>query len=245
MKVHVLGSSGTYPVPGRPASGFVVEHGTTRVWCDAGPGTFLSLPFESDLIDAIVVSHQHPDHCSDLLTAFHSWTYRPNPRNGVPLFAPAPVWERLVAFVGSSEKLEQAFAFRPVDDGQQVEVGTLAIEFVAMEHSVPALGSRWLGGGRSLFYTGDTGPQGEWSGRLGGVDVMLAEASYQDATRDPNYPMHMSAREAGEIARRLGVGRLVLTHIPPHLDATRSVHEAEQAFDRPVALATPGAWFSV
>jgi hypothetical protein len=32
----------------------------------------------------------------------------------------------------------------------------------------------------------------------------------------------------------------MLTHIPPYLDPTRSVAEAEQVFDRPVELAVPG-----
>jgi ribonuclease BN (tRNA processing enzyme) len=57
--------------------------------------------------------------------------------------------------------------------------------------------------------------------------------------------MHLSAAEAGEIAREVGAGRLVLTHIPPYLEVARSVHEAEQAFGRPVAVATPGTSFDV
>ena len=72
MKVHVTGSSGTFPVPGRPASGFLIEQGSTHIWCDAGSGTFTSLPVGSDLVDAVVISHQHPDHSADLLIAFHA-----------------------------------------------------------------------------------------------------------------------------------------------------------------------------
>ncbi len=41
MRLHVVGSSGTFPAPGRPAAGYVVQQGETRVWCDAGPGTFM------------------------------------------------------------------------------------------------------------------------------------------------------------------------------------------------------------
>jgi hypothetical protein len=37
----------------------------------------------------------------------------------------------------------------------------------------------------------------------------------------------------------------VLTHIPPYLDVSRSVHEAETTFDRPVSLAMPGVTFDV
>lgn len=247
MKVHVLGSSGTYPVPGRPAAGFLIEHGGTRVWCDTGPGTFVAMPMDPDLVDAIVISHQHPDHCSDLFTAFHAWTYRPDPRRQVPVFAPQAVWDRISAFLdkGQGSALEETFSFNPARPGDRVSIGSIDVAFASMDHSVPTVGSRWEADNRTLFYTGDTGPGGDWQDLARGVDVLLAEASYQDATRDPDYPQHMSATEAGEIGRRLGVGRLVLTHIPPHLDVTLSIHEAELAFDRPVAFATPGASFDV
>jgi ribonuclease BN (tRNA processing enzyme) len=76
------------------------------------------------------------------------------------------------------------------------------------------------------------------------VDLMLSEAAYQDRS-DGDYPHHLTATEAGEIAREVGAKRLVLTHIPPYLDASRSIHQAEVAFDRPVALAMPGVTFDV
>lgn len=247
MKVHVIGSSGTYPAPGRPAAGFLIEHAGTRVWCDAGPGTFMAMPVDTDLIDAIVVSHQHPDHCSDLFTAFHAWTYRPDPRTRIPLHAPEAVWERITAFLdkGQGSVLDTTFEFTPAATGDRVSLGSLEVTFTEMDHSVPTVGSRWEADNRSLFYTGDTGPGGVWRDTAEGVNVLLSEASYQESNKNSDYPMHMSAAEAGQIARDLGVDRLVLTHIPPYLDVARSVHEAEQTFDRPVAVATPGATFDV
>jgi ribonuclease BN (tRNA processing enzyme) len=247
MKVHVLGSSGTFPVAGRPAAGLLIEHGSTRVWCDAGPGTFVAIPMDADMIDAIVLSHQHPDHCSDLFTAFHSWTYRPDPRSSVPVYAPQSVWDRISSFLdkGQGSVLDQTFQFNPVKGGDRATIGTLQVTFADMDHSVPTVGSRWEAENRTLFYTGDTGPGGDWHEVARGVDVLLAEASYQDSTRDPDYPQHMSASEAGSLARELGVARLVLTHIPPYLDVSLSIHEAEAAFDRPVAFATPGTSFDV
>jgi len=242
MRVHVVGSSGTYPGPGRPASGYLIESGRTRVWCDAGPGTFVSMPVDTDLIDAVVVSHQHPDHCVDLMAAFHAWKYRPDPRDPVPLFAPQAVWDRVCDFL---EQEPSSFEFTPVWTGSEIVIGELGVEFVEMDHSVPTVGSRWDGNGRTLFYTGDTGPAGDWRRLAADVDVMLAEASYQGETEDKLYPHHLTAAEAGQIARQVGAGKLVLTHIPPYLDPSVSVGEAEQVFDRPVRLAVAGASFDV
>ncbi|HEX9762088.1 MAG TPA: MBL fold metallo-hydrolase [Acidimicrobiia bacterium] len=247
MRVHVIGSSGTFPVPGRPAAGFLIEHGDTRVWCDTGPGTFVGLPVDPDMVDAVVISHQHADHCTDLLTAFHAWTYRPNPREGVPVLAPQSVWSRMSSFVdkGQESVFDRTFVFRAVSDGDTARFGDIAISFAGMNHSVPTVGSRWEADNRTLFYTGDTGPAGSWKEAARGVDVFLCEASYQESNKNPDYPHHMSAAEGGQIAREIGAHRLVLTHIPPYLEVARSVHEAEQTFDRPVAAATPGASFDV
>ena len=247
MRVHVIGSSGTFPTVGRPGSGYLIEQGATRVWCDAGPGTYVALPVDPDLVDAIVISHQHPDHCSDLLTAFHAWTYRPEPRKGVPIYGPQAVWDRILAFLekGPDSELFSTFEFHPVWTGDAVEIGEISISFTEADHPVPTVGSRWVANNRTLFFTGDTGPAGEWRELANGVDVMLSEASYQGEIEDKPYPQHLTAREAGAIAREVGAGRLVLTHIPPYMDVARSVHEAEKVFDRPVGVATPGASFDV
>ena len=71
MRLTVLGSSGTYPAPSNPASGYLIESGGTRVWSEAEPGTFAALArcLDWDLLDAVVVSHRHPDHCMDLVSA--------------------------------------------------------------------------------------------------------------------------------------------------------------------------------
>ncbi len=246
MKLHVVGSSGTFPVPGRPASGYVIEQSGTRVWCDAGPGTFVNLPVDSYKVDAIVISHQHPDHSTDLFTAFHAWTYCPEPKRGVPLYAPQAVWDHVSGFLdgGQGSRLSETFEFTPVWTGDEIEIGDLSVSFVEMDHSVPTVGSRWEGEGRTLFFTADTGPTGNWHGKAQGVDLMLSEAAYQERG-DDDYPHHLTSAEAGRFAREVGAGRLVLTHIPPYLDVTRSIDEAETEFDRPVSLAVAGGSFDV
>lgn len=223
-----------------------MEQRETRVWCDAGPGTFTALPLDAEMIDAIVISHQHPDHCSDLATAFHAWTYRPDPRRGVPVYAPQAVWDRLSDFLGKGpdSTLTETFDFHPVGGGDEMEIGEIAISFVDMNHSVSTVGSRWEGHNRTLFYTGDTGP-GEWKEAARDVDVLLSEASLQGTPAEKSVDHHLTAGEAGAIAREIGAHSLVLTHIPPYLDVTRSVHEAEVEFDRPVTLATPGIWIDI
>jgi ribonuclease BN (tRNA processing enzyme) len=242
VRLTVLGSSGTFPTPGRPAAGYLIEHKGTNVWCDAGPGTFTALPIDPDAVDAVVVSHQHPDHCLDVLVAYHAFRYRPEPRSGVPLYAPQQVIDRLCEFVnaGDDPEIYDTFTFHPVGDDDQIELDEITVAFAITDHSVVTVGSRWEAEGRVLAYSADTGPAGEWPRLARGAHLLLSEATYQGPSGVNDYPFHMTAGEAGEIARREGARSLMLTHIPPYLDPARSVAEAEATFGRAVELAVPG-----
>lgn len=240
MRMTVLGSAGTYPVRGRPGSGYLLEHEGTRVWCDAGPGTLAALPLDLVDIDAVFISHRHPDHCLDAIIASHVLVYGPRPRFGMPLYGPASALETVTGFVDGG-RIGEAFDLRPLEDGDQVEVGSLSLSVAISDHSVPTFASRWESEHRSLCYSADTGPAGKWMRLAEGADLFLCEATYQGEPGIAEYPHHLTASEAGSIARAAGARRLMLTHIPPHLDPARSVMEAEAVFDRPVGLAVPGA----
>ncbi|MFP3914933.1 MAG: MBL fold metallo-hydrolase [Actinomycetota bacterium] len=239
MRLTVLGSSGTYPVRGRPGSGFLIEGEGTRVWCDAGPGTLPALPVDLADVDAIFVSHRHPDHCLDAIIASHVLVYGPRPRFGVPLYGPASALNAVTGFVDGG-RVGEAYELHPLEDGDEVTIGSLGLRVATSDHSVPTLASRWETDSRSLCYSADTGPAGTWMRLAESVDLFLCEASYQGEPGVAEYPHHLTATEAGAIARSAGARKLMLTHIPPHLDPARSVLEAEATFDRPVSLAVPG-----
>ena len=243
MRLTVLGSSGSYPAPGRPASGYLIEQGSTRVWCEAGPGTFNALGLQVPPADlsAVVVSHRHVDHCVDVLAAFHAWAYGPDPREGVPLLAPLSVVDALAAFLGADDDhpFYRVFDVRPVSEGDHVDLEDLTVEFAVTDHSVPTVASRWSDGRRLLAYSADSGPEGDWCRVAIDADLFLCEATYQEATV-AEYPHHLRAAEAGRIARKVEARHLMLTHLPPHLDPLLSVEEAEATFGREVMLAVPG-----
>lgn len=244
MRLHVLGSNGTYPSPGRPASGYAVEAGGTLVWLDAGPGTFSALwdRFELESLTAIVVSHEHPDHCLDLLSAYHALAYGPQRYPAIPVYSPEPVATRLRSFLraGEGHAIDSVFTFHPVGDGDRMSVGDIDVEFRTTDHSVPCVGARMDAGGRTLAYSADTGVGGEWDALAEGADLFLCEATYQGDGAGQAYTQHLTAAQAGAIARRRSARSLMLTHIPAHLDVAVSVFEAEATFDRPVAVAVPG-----
>ncbi len=249
MRLTILGSSGTYPAPSNPASGYLIEAGSTRVWCDAGPGTFAALTrcLDLDLLDAVVVSHRHPDHCMDLISAYHAFAYGPNPRRAIPLYAPDEVFPAILAFLSqdSDGRFAEVFDLRIVADGEQITIGGLQVSFAKADHPVPTVASRWSDGHRAMAYSADTGPKGDWPRLVRDAHLFLCEASMGAEPYSRVMSYHLSAERAGQIAREQRARRLMLTHIPPHIDSPRAVSAAERTFDRPVALAVPGAAYRI
>ena len=98
-------------------------------------------------------------------------------------------------------------------------------------------------GARTLLYSADTGPA--WDvGDLGdGVDLLVCEASLRSG--DEGGFQHLSARQAGSLARAVGAGRLMLTHLVPGTDRGEQQAGAEAAYGGPVVLASDGATLAV
>lgn len=242
MRLTVLGSSGTYPTADNPASGYLVGAGATTILLDLGPGVFPALRRRMEAPDAVVLSHVHPDHCADLFPLFNEYRFGPSEVSGLPVMAPSGLRHRFAEFLDAEgdHDLFRVFAFDEVMPGDERTVGDLTLRFGEASHPVPALVVVVESGGRRLVYSGDTGPGGDLVAASQGADLLLCEASLQGPEAEDRFPYHLYAGEAGAIAARAGVGRLVVTHVPPTLDPAVSVAEAAAEYDGPVDHAVPG-----
>jgi ribonuclease BN (tRNA processing enzyme) len=252
VKLTVLGCSGSTPGPDSPASGYLLEADGYRLVLDLGHGAFGALqryvrPTE---VDAIMVSHLHADHCIDLTAYLAALRYGgagyrlPGPTARIPLIGPAGTRDRIAAAYDPLARklaLQELFAFSTPTDG---DLGPFRVAFAAMNHPVPTQAVRVTCGDRSLVYSGDTGESADLVTLAKGADLLLCEATL--GPDDPQPPgLHLTGRQAGEHAAAAGVGRLIVTHVPPWGSREVAATEAAGAYDGSVEAATPGAEFSI
>jgi ribonuclease BN (tRNA processing enzyme) len=248
VRLVVLGSSGTWPNPDTATSGYLVQQDGFNLWMDAGTGTLSNLQQHIKLpqIDAIVISHEHPDHFVDLYPAFYAWHYGELGEPGLPVFVPTDFTQTLadVVSIDSQVAMRSAFSFTEVAPGESFEVGPFHVQTEPMAHlGLPALGFRIRNDDTVLAYTGDSGPTHHVHELARDADLFLSEATWQD--RDDLLPFHMSARQAATHAREAGAARLVLTHIWPTLDREVSRQQAAEEFAGPIDAAVEGMTIEV
>jgi ribonuclease BN (tRNA processing enzyme) len=260
MELTVVGCSGSVSGPDSPASCYLIrapyEQGVYALLLDLGPGAFGALynyidPAE---ISAIGFSHLHPDHCLDLCSFYIAARYSPTaPWPQQIVYGPAGTAARIgrayevLQAEGGAEPgsvLADHFQFR--DWGSRQEVGPFILTTARVRHPVDAYAIRveeTRAAGASMVFSGDTGPCDALVDLAKGADLLLAEASYLDGPDNP--PMHLTGRQAAEAASRADVGALVLTHVPPWHDRDQVRSEATPHFAGPIALALPGASWSI
>ncbi|MBC3842529.1 MBL fold metallo-hydrolase [Streptacidiphilus sp. 4-A2] len=248
MDLTVVGSSGSFPSADSPCSSYLVQAEGFRLVIDLGNGALGALQRYCGLyeVDAVMLSHLHADHCIDMCAYYVARNYRvegcPDP---LPVYGPHGTAERLARAYDMDEHpgMKQVFDFNTLDTAP-FQLGPFTITAARVAHPVEAFAFRVEHGGRSLVYSGDTGPCQQLIDLAGGADLLLSEAAFTHGKEEiPD--LHLNGRQAGEAAARAGVGRLVLTHIPPWTDPERNRADAAAAYGGPVELARPGAVYEI
>ncbi len=255
MRVTVIGCSGSFAGPDSPASSYLVQHAVDgRTWnllLDLGSGALGALHrhLRPDDLDAVVLSHLHPDHCLDLTGLYVTRRYRPGgPTPGrLPVHGPTGTAERVAMMYHGLEPggMDPHFEFSLVADAVPFTVGPFTLTPYAVNHPVEAYGYRVEAAGAVLAFTGDTDDCDNLTPLLHGADLALTDSAFVDG-RDDVAGIHLSGSRAASAALRAGgVRRLVLTHIPAWNDPEVCRAQAAAVWPGEVELARSGAVYDL
>lgn len=242
MKLTVVGCSGTYPTAEVPCSGYLFQSEGFNLLVDLGPGTFVALQrhVPIDQIGAILLTHWHPDHVVDIFPLYYALRFADRFEGTIPLYAPRGAERSIFGLLSGDSRQEftRVFDLRQIEGGQKLEIGPFSVETASTNHPVETVAVLVGEGDNAVAYSADTGPGGAFPDLASRAKIVVCEATYALPGQGP--PIHLSSREAAELAVRTGASRLVLTHRFPACDENLWYEEAKQVYDGPLEAAHPG-----
>lgn len=245
-----LGTSGALASATRDNTSLVVEAGEVAVLVDCSGSAvhrLRDLGVDPLALTHVVVTHLHADHASGLpsLVAQLAMLQRSTPLTVVcrpehvaslrTLLTVFNLWERPGRF---------AVVLAPIALGVGARAfvsGALTVTTAPNEHgTMPNFAVRMeVVGGGAVVYSSDTQPSAAVVALASGADVLVHEATFAERDRGPGPVAHSSAADAGRVAARAGVQRLILTHIGAgyHDDVAALADEARGHFGGVVEVA--------
>lgn len=221
MQLTILGNNGPYPETGGACSGYLIcdDARKTRILIDCGTGVLANLRkyvLPRDL-DAVILTHLHYDHMSDMLPMIYALQFAPRDMP-LPVYLPdSPENVRALLNV-------PAYDLRLMDAFQ---IGDMRISFAPMRHPVETRGVRIECDGRTFVFTGDTNETDSIDALAQGCDLLMMGAGLSRDDWHENAP-HLSAERCARHAAALHT-RLLITHLNPKYDPAALLAEAQNS----------------
>jgi ribonuclease BN (tRNA processing enzyme) len=241
VRLTVLGGCGAYPEAGQACSGYLVEHDGFRLLLDVGYAVVPRLlqHVTAAGVDAVFITHGHPDHCADLNPLLRARVLGGEALPPLPVYAPPGALDAVLA-LDRPGMLADGYVLHELTPDGSLDIGPFGVQTRLLPHWLPNAGVRLAAGRQVLTYTGDCGPDDGVVGLARGADLLLAEASFADDVPEDSRRYLSSARQQGRQAAAAGAGRLLLTHLLPGTDPAAALAAAGQDYRAEVGVALPG-----
>jgi ribonuclease BN (tRNA processing enzyme) len=244
MRLTVLGAGPAY-TDRQDATGaaYLITDGRTRMLLDLGQGSFPRLfpHVEPAELDAVVVSHLHPDHFIDLIPLRHYLRYELHPPGRVRVLAPEGLADRLDALYAEPGFTAESLDVERLSVASRT-IGSLTLQASLVTHTAESYAVRVAAGTSApgLVYSGDCGRAEDLEPLIRPGDTLLIEAAFGPGPV-PDGVAHLDGPAVGKLAARTSAGRVLLTHLLMGFEPDETVASVRDRFAGPVSFVWPGS----
>lgn len=232
MILKILGSVSPYPKEEKNCIGYLIYDNGQKILLDCGNGITRLMEFPEDLENlTVIISHLHKDHYADLSAiAYASYVYHNLGllNNKVKVFIPNSKdledYHYLMNY-GNENYLD----FYVYHEKSILNFNDISIYFYQTKHSIKTFAMNIIKENIKLSYSADTGYDENISSFFQNADILISESSFLKHQKNGN-TNHLSAEEAGIIAKNSNVKKLILSHFWPEMDKLDYLNEAKNIF---------------
>lgn len=230
MKLTVLGNNGPYPKAGSACSGYLLQDADKKILIDCGNGTISRLQkiCKLESLDAIILTHLHSDHISDIFVMKYAIGIKKMQGKfdkSIPVYTPNDD-EYLI----DNMNYNDAFNINFLTEDTKISIGNLEFSFSKTKHPVDTYSVSVTDQEKTFVYSSDTSYCEKLIDFANNADLFLCEAGVLEKDKTEDTP-HLSAKEAGEISQKANVKRLLLTHFWPEYKLDWIMKEALENYN--------------
>jgi ribonuclease BN (tRNA processing enzyme) len=242
VRLNVLGAGPAY-TDRQDAAGasYLVTLDGTSLLLDLGQGSFPRIfpHVHPTALDAVVVSHLHPDHFIDLVPLRHYLRYEFEPPRHARVIGPRELGDRLDALHAEPGFTAEALDCEVLGTARR-EIGSLSLEAALVTHTDESYAMRVAGpAGAGLVYSGDCGRALDLAPLIRPGDTLLTEVAFGPGPVPPGV-MHLDGPAVGELAAATSPGRILLTHVLADRDLDATIGSIKARWDGPIEFVWPG-----
>lgn len=235
MKLTVLGNNGPYPSAGGACSGYLLQQGERKILLDCGNGVLSNLQkvIRFEELDAIILTHLHSDHMSDMMILRYAIQARMKKgimNREIDVFAPPEPQEEFKRL-----KINSEFNLTAISDDMVLRFEDMTVRFSPMTHPYMSYAVCVSTGEKKFVFSGDT----SWNENIikfaSDADAVMLDAGLLSVDKKDENVAHLTGRECGIIAKKSGAKKLILTHFFPEYDVNELITEAKENFNNVIA----------
>lgn len=236
LKLTIIGFWGGYPRLNEASAGYLLEEDGFQIMIDFGSGVLSKMQniVQPEQLDAVILSHYHPDHVADIGVLQHArliQNFLGNKSACLPIYGHPFDKEEFSKL--TYRKITKGVAIEPQ---KTLTIGPFRVQFLKTNHPVPCFAMRFEAKGKSLVYTADTAFKEEFIPFSAQADLLVCECNFYKDQEGKNAG-HMNSHDAGKLARAANVKELLLTHLPHYGEHSNLVKEAAEKYSGSISLA--------